>query len=330
MIPSSMLSTLSCKSVPVKLSPKPRGWDDRKSPNISNMRVTCDRPTAGAFAKFYLEGFTRQRTNQQFSLALITGASSGIGAALSRLLAHQGIPLLMTARDSSRLNALADELRKTVPVTVLVADLTKTEERRHLIDKIHELTPDLLINNAGFGLYGTALSHETTENMNMVDLNVNALLELTLEGSKALVSSGKEGVILNISSSSDLLVFPGLAIYAASKAFVTQVSQSLDIELAPKGIRVLAACPGVVTTSFRQRAGSSSAPDGITPMSADAAADQLWKQIIKRKKIHYFDWKTRVALFFARHLIPQSVVSNILFKTVESYKKTRNFNDNIR
>lgn len=262
------------------------------------------------------------KRRDQFSLAFVTGASSGIGEALARLLAQHGIPLLLSARDPARLQAVAEELGNHVPVTMLIADLSTEEGRKGLLDKVRDLKPDLVVNNAGFGLYGKAITHETTENLEMINLNIGALLELTLESAKTLIAAKKKGVILNVSSASDQLVFPGIAIYAATKGFVTQVSQSLDVEFEPDGIRVLAACPGVVRTGFRKRAssGRTQATDGPIVMEAAYAASQLWWQIVKRKRVHYFDWRTRAALFFVRYFVPQVIVSRFLLKKIETIK----------
>lgn len=263
-----------------------------------------------------------------FSLAFVTGASAGIGAELSRLLARQGIPLVLTGRDQDRLQAIADELKQQVPVTAIAGDLANPADRKCLVAKIHENLPDLVVNNAGFGLYGEVLTYETQEQMGIVDVNVDAVLELTLEAARALRSAKKKGVILNVSSVAGYLVFPGLTVYAASKAFVTQVSQGLDEELVPYGIRVLTACPGAVHTSFRSRAaGASEVSRDSLSMDAAFAAEQLWKQIVKRKKVHIFDFKTRCFIFFARYFFPQSMLSKILFKRIESYHPPRSFKD---
>ena len=253
----------------------------------------------------------------KFNLALVTGATSGIGEAMAYLLADKGIDLLITGRSVERLEAIEKELKKKVNVTTLIADLSIDSEREVLIKKINRLKPDLVINNAGFGLYGLALSQPILENINMINLNVTALTHLTLESAKTLIESNKQGVILNVSSASDLLVFPGFAVYAASKAFVTQFSQSLDIELKEKGVRVLVACPGIVRTHFRLRAAKKTSLSQYPhSMKVSFAANQLWKQIIDRKTIHYFDWKTRGLLFVARYIFPKPLLAKFLLKNV--------------
>ncbi|HEV8051310.1 MAG TPA: SDR family NAD(P)-dependent oxidoreductase [Parachlamydiaceae bacterium] len=257
----------------------------------------------------------------QFSLAFVTGASSGIGAGICRLLARKGIPLLITGRDASRLLALSDELKGLVPVETVIADIADPEDCRLLTAKIHERVPDLIINNAGLGLYGKALNHATKDLQAIVDVNVSGLLQFTVEGAKALLSAGKKGVILNVSSASDLITFPGLAVYAASKAFVTQFSKSMDDEMKASGIRILVSCPGVVATDFRRRAsgGAEDKPDKHA-MDVPFAAGQVWNQILNGRQVHVFDWKTRILAFFARNILPQSLVSKILLRITSSYQ----------
>jgi short-subunit dehydrogenase len=260
---------------------------------------------------------------RKIHLAFVTGASSGIGMAMCRLLARKGIPLLVTGRDVAKLNVLADELRALVSVEVIAADIALENGRRSLVEKIREQAPDLIINNAGFGLYGLALTHETNALQEIVDVNISGVLQLTLEGARVLQSKGKRGTILNISSASDLIVFPCLAVYAASKAFVTQFSRSLDEEMKSYGIRILVSCPGVVDTEFRKRAsGKANAKSDPHSMSVSFAAEQIWNQIMKEKQVHVFDWKTRLGVFFGRFVLPQALVSKILLHKMESIHPT--------
>lgn len=262
--------------------------------------------------------------NKHFSLALVTGASSGIGTALCHLLASKNIPLIITGRDIGRLNALAAELLPFVDVIVFGADLATLEGPAKIIKYMYEYQPDLVINNAGFGLYGEALTYETHEQLEIVQVNATTVLELTLEGARAMISAHKKGVILNVSSAAAKQVFPCLAVYAATKTFVNQVSEALDIELQPYGIRVLSACPGMVSTKFSSRAaGQPMVPKTKGVMSADFAAKEIWRQINNGKRLHIFDWKTRWATYFS-YLLPSSWSAKLLAKNIESRHPPRN------
>ena len=185
--------------------------------------------------------------------ALITGASSDLGIALAQALHHKGYELLLTARTQPPL-----------PFPFRAADLT--QDCSPIISWIQEECPSLIINNAGAGLYGPALSHSTQEQLDLLELNAKALLELTLEGARALQKQSKKGTILNIASAAGLFPYPTFSVYSASKGFVTTLSQALDAELKPQGIRVLVACPGQIATSFRQKA-SKGAFNKKTPLT---------------------------------------------------------------
>lgn len=253
-----------------------------------------------------------------FSLAFITGASSGIGESLCHLLAQKKINLLITGRDPERLMRVANHLQDKVHVMVLPCDLNDREKRKQLIVEVQKHAPDLIINSAGFGLYGEALSHSTNIQLDMIEVNCSALLELTLECARTLIANKKKGVILNISSVAAFYVFPSFAVYSATKAFVNRFSESLNEELQPYGIDVLASCPGMVETQFRHRAGglTSSSNAEITVMSSQDAAEEIWKQIAKRKPIHLFNWKYRLATSL-RFLIPKKWLSSILKARIE-------------
>lgn len=256
---------------------------------------------------------------QQFSLCLITGASSGVGEALARLAADKGINLILCARNEERLKALSGELSAKVKVNLVIADLAASEGRSKLIEAIHREAPDLVINNAGRGVYGDALTAETREAMQMMELNGMAILELTLEAARTLVSFNKRGVILNVSSVAAFLVFPKFAIYAASKAFVNHLSESLDAEMRPYGVRILAACPGMVATNFRKNAGQTQ-PFGkgrLQSMSSEFAAEQIWWQIEKQKPVYAFNWPYRLIAFLAKYILPKKLLERFLSKSIE-------------
>ncbi len=252
-----------------------------------------------------------------FSLALVTGASSGIGEALCHLLAGKGVELIIAGRNKERLQQLAAQLQ--VKATIVPGDLSLPADRLRLIEKIREAKPDLVINNAGYGLYGEALSYETQTQMDILKVDIDAVVELSLEAARKMVSSKKEGVIVNISSAAAFQVFPCFAVYAASKAFVNHFSESLDEELRHYGIRVLASCPGMVATHFRARASGEEISPGSSSlvMTASFAANEIWGQIEKRKPIHVFNWKYRLGTWLTRYLIPKKWAIKIVRSNVE-------------
>lgn len=231
------------------------------------------------------------------NLALVTGASSGIGAALCRLLARKGINLYITGRNQERLHDIAEELRALVNVKADTFDLAIPEHRNILIANIRELKPYLIVNNAGFGLYGAALDHATKEQMELLEVDAAAVLEISLEAARTLIDAKQKGVILNVSSAAAFTFYPNFSVYAASKAFVNHFSECFDFEVSPHGIRVLAACPGMVNTKFGERASKNRLNKkyslSMLKMTAEYAAEQIWWQIVNEKQTYVFDWKYR-------------------------------------
>jgi short-subunit dehydrogenase len=256
------------------------------------------------------------------NLALITGGSYGLGNALAHALAKRGVPLLLVARSEEHLKKAA----KTLPpnTQLFCADLFLPSDRKKLVALIREKEPDLIINNAGFGLYGPALAHPVSSSLEMVEVNVQALMELSLEGAKTLLLAQKKGVILNISSAAAFFPYPHFAVYAATKAFVNRFSESLDLEIKPKGVRVLSVCPGQIDTKFRIRASGNfpQKKDRIT-MSAEMAAEKILVQMEKGKALSIIDGRYRLAVFLGR-LLPQWLRSSLLKKRLRSRHRFRN------
>lgn len=257
---------------------------------------------------------------KEFTLALVTGASSGIGEALSRKLADRGIDLIICGRNLERLETLARELSAKVHVDLVTADLAEREERKKIVELIREKVPDLVVNNAGYGTYGDALSYETQDMLDLLEVDANAVLEFSLEGARAMIAQRKKGVIMNISSSAAFQIFPLFAVYSAAKAFVNQFSESFDQEMQPYNIRVLAACPGVVATGFRSRAAGkpSNEKTGGIVMTVDFAADEILRQIEQRKPLHVFDWKYRMVTFLSKYFLPKWLVARVLRANIKS------------
>ena len=188
------------------------------------------------------------------STALITGASGGLGQAFAEKLADKGCShLVLVGRSEEKLHELARRLEQqsNTTTTVLTADLASSDEVDQLIStlKARHIDVDLLINNAGFGVFQRFLETPLKRQMEQVDVNVRALVALTYAFTPAMVARNQGGVI-NISSSAGFQPVPGANIYAASKSFVLLFSEALAQELGTTGVRVMAACPGPVATGF--------------------------------------------------------------------------------
>lgn len=189
--------------------------------------------------------------------ALITGASAGIGAAFAQKLAARQTNLVLVARTEAKLEQLAQQLQDQykIQVDVLVQDLTEPASAKAVFDAVTQkgLTIDLLINNAGFGEYGSFAELDGEQQVKMVQLNILALVDLTHQFLPAM-RQRRSGGIINMSSTAAFQPMPYFSVYAASKAFVLSFSEALWAENRSYGVHVLAVCPGPTETNFFQEA----------------------------------------------------------------------------
>lgn len=195
--------------------------------------------------------------------ALVTGASAGLGAEFARQLAGRGMSLVLSARREARLERLAKELRERERVEVVVepADLAAAGEPLRLWRRAsEERLIDLLVNNAGFGAHGRFDTVPIERLIGMVHLNCVTVMELAHAALADMRARGGGGII-NVASLAAFQPVPQLATYAASKAFVLSLSESLWAENRAAGVRVVALCPGRTPTEFQQIAGTGS-PEG--------------------------------------------------------------------
>jgi uncharacterized protein len=192
-------------------------------------------------------------------LALITGASRGIGEAFADLLARRGYSLVIVARSEAELNRVSGVLssKHETSVIPITFDLGGAHAGAALADDLQGrgLTPDVIVNNAGYGLLGAAADMAIDDQLGMIDINARALTELSLRFLPGLLAGqGRRGII-NIASLASLLPGPNMAVYYATKAYVLSFSEALGQEVKDRGVTVTAVCPGVVPTGFQARAG---------------------------------------------------------------------------
>lgn len=190
-------------------------------------------------------------------VALVTGASSGIGEALVHVFSRHGHELALVARREDRLRALAAEIAATgaPKPLVIAADLGKPDAAQNIAAAMaaHGVEPQFVVNNAGFGLIGEAAALDRREQLAMIDVNVRALTELSLTFIESLVRH--RGGLLNVASIAGFMPGPRMAVYYASKAYVLSLTEALHVEFKPHGVRVCALCPGPVPTEFAARSG---------------------------------------------------------------------------
>jgi hypothetical protein len=221
-------------------------------------------------------------------VTLITGASVGIGAALAHKFAANGHEVVLLARREQLLTGLADAIAATGATrpTVLRADVSRIDTARRIGEALTAagLEPEIVVNNAGFGLVGNAASLDRGEQLAMIDLNVRALTDLSLAWADVL--ERRKGGILNVASVAAFLPGPGMAVYYATKTYVLSFSEALHQELAPKGVRVTALCPGPVPTEFQARAGVKAAqfPRALT-RSAERVAEDGYRGLQEGRRV---------------------------------------------
>lgn len=248
------------------------------------------------------------------SLALVTGATAGIGAAFADQLAAAGYDLVLVARDAARLRECAERIGREhrVQATALPADLTDGHALESVAERLTDPAApvDLLVNNAGLSLNRPFRRSTPAEQERLLRLNVHAVMRLTLAAVPAMVERGSGGVI-NVSSVAGFATLMPGSTYPASKAWVTAFTESVAGEVRPYGVRVTALCPGFVRTEFHDRAGidMSKASDAWWLSADDVAADGLraWE---RGRIVRVVDWRYRM-LVGALRLVPRGLLQRI-------------------
>lgn len=218
--------------------------------------------------------------------ALITGASSGIGREFAKIHASRGGNLVVVARSGDELLKLKEELEKAhkTSVYVIEKDLTETGAAKAIYDELKSegITVDILINNAGFGGLGAFHERELEQDLNMIDLNIKALVSLTHYFLQDFIAFNK-GRILNVSSTASLMPGPLQATYYATKAFVTSFSNALHEELAETEITVTNLMPGATETKFGKVSGMDKTDLFKNTASAAQVAQEGYEAMLQGK-----------------------------------------------
>jgi short-subunit dehydrogenase len=233
-------------------------------------------------------------------LAVVTGATAGIGAAFARRLAAEGYDLLLVARDQERLASVAGGLNGTVEV--LAADLSTADGCAAVEGHLRDRAVEMLVNNAGIGMNRNFVESTVEEQERLLRLNVHAVMRLSLATLPGMVARGRGGIV-NVSSTAGFGVpHPG-STYSASKAWVTNFSDSIGQAVRRDGVRVMALCPGFTRTEFHARAGiDASKTPGWMWLDADKVVRVALRDLRRGKMISVPDWKYKVATAAMRHL----------------------------
>jgi len=250
---------------------------------------------------------------------LITGASSGIGAAFARKLAARGRNVLLVARSEDKLIALCNELGRLTSIRAqyLALDLQQPDAGAQLLEETNKrgLEIEMLINNAGFGSMGDFVKLDLARELEMIQLNIRSLVELT-HRFLGPMRERKSGTIINVASTAGFQAVPYMATYAATKAFVLSFSEALWEENRLHGIHVMALCPGVTETNFFQSAGIDRPPMRIIETPEEVVETAL-RALGHRKGTVISGWFNLLTVA-AERLMPRSVVTKVAGKALRS------------
>lgn len=240
--------------------------------------------------------------------ALITGASSGIGRDMARILANKGYDLIIVARRKDRLEELKESLHTNV--TIISMDISSTYNCMKLYNKIKSEDIEIVINNAGFGLFGDFTSTSIDKELDMIDLNIKSLHTLTKLFLNDFVKKDK-GYILNVASSAAFLPGPMMATYYATKAYVLRLTEAVSYELKEKGSNVYigALCPGPIKTEFENVANVEFT---TKKMTSEEVSKYAINQMFKNKKIIIPGGIMKISHIFSK-ILPDTLLAKIAF-----------------
>ncbi|WP_129708735.1 SDR family NAD(P)-dependent oxidoreductase [Priestia megaterium] len=252
--------------------------------------------------------------------ALITGASGGIGKELAYQFAKDGHPVILVARSADKLAAIGENLKSTynIEVITVVKDLSREEEIQSLYKELKnkKMHVDYLVNNAGFGLYGKFIETALDEELNMIDLNIQALTHLTKLFLPDMVKRNR-GKILNIASVAAFMPGPLMTVYYATKAYVLSFTEALENELRGTNVTVSALCPGPTKTGFSDRAQlSNSKLFQSGAMDVETVTKVGYKKFMKGQTVIVPGVQFRLATFILR-FVPRKWLTSVVRRTQE-------------
>jgi short-subunit dehydrogenase len=246
--------------------------------------------------------------------ALVTGASAGLGAELAWLFAKDAHDVAVVARRRDKLEALASEIKTKhdVEIHIIAEDLGKPGAASRIVDELAKrgVQVEFLVNNAGFGGSGQFVERDLARELEMIQVNIVALVELTHLLLPAMIAK-KSGRVLNIGSTAGFVPGPFMAVYYASKAFVNSFTEALAVELAGTGVSATVSCPGATATEFAHVAGNEkSALFASKVMRARDVAEDAYRAMMRGEPLSVagFANKLRVA---SLRMAPRGVVRNL-------------------
>ena len=255
-------------------------------------------------------------------ITLITGASWGIGEAFARKLAARGDNVLLVARSEDRLIALCSELGRdhNIRAEYFAIDLSEHDAAAKLFEetRLRDLEIDFLINNAGFGSMGEFAKLDLENELNMIELNIRALVDLTHRFIQPM-RERKSGAIVNVASTAGFQPVPFMATYAATKAFVLSFSEALWEENRHYGVKVMALCPGVTDTHFFE-ASRMKRPPARTSQTPEQVVDVALRALARGKSSVISGW-TNLFMMESERVLPRSLVLKTMGAIMRSHSE---------
>jgi short-subunit dehydrogenase len=252
--------------------------------------------------------------------ALITGASSGIGYELAKLMANKGYHLVLIARNTKPLEEIANSMKGKINVLVIGKDLSEEKAPQEIFDELQKknITVDILVNNAGFGDFGKFAETDWKKEKMMIDLNVRSLSEMTKLFLPAMVKR-KSGRIMNLASTASFQPGPLMAVYYATKAYVLFFTEAIAEELKGSGVTVTALCPGPTRSGFQAAASlenSKLVKDRKLP-TAKEVAEYGYKAMLRGKVVAIHGFMNRMMAMSPR-FSPRALVRKTVMKLQEA------------
>lgn len=247
--------------------------------------------------------------------AVVTGASSGIGLEFARIFAHNQVNLVLVARNINALNSLSKELTSQFKIKVLVyeLDLSEISNAEGLVEDLdkRKITPNYLINNAGFGDFGTFSETSWDKELKMINLNIITLTYLTKIYLKKMLG-GKRSYIVNVASGAAFQPGPLMAVYFATKAYVLHLSEAVSEEIDGTNVTVTTLCPGPTQSNFWSVAGKEKTFGILGKMpSSKQVAEFGYQAMLDSKRVAVYGWTNRLGTFLVR-LLPRSWVTKAI------------------
>lgn len=250
---------------------------------------------------------------------LITGASSGIGEVFARKLAARGRNVLLVARSEDKLVTLCNELGRSnsIRAQYVALDLSQPESPARLFEEAQKrgLSVDMLVNNAGFGSMGEFSKLDLARELNMIDLNIKSLVELTYKFLQPMLER-RQGAIINVASTAAFQPVPFMATYAATKAFVLSFSEALWEENRPHGIQVMALCPGVTDTNFFEAARGYKPPARVSQTPEEVVDTAL--RGLARGRGHVISGWSNFLMTQSERFAPRSLIIRVAGRMMRS------------